>query len=166
MKRFYIFLIIVVSIIFLDLLTKELAEKLLEDKNITLIPGFFDLTLVWNRGAAFGILAQAPEFVRKLVLIFASFLAVIIAVFYAYKKQNSLHPIQLYALALISGGALGNLYDRIFLGAVRDFIDWHIKSYHWPAFNIADSAITLGIVMFVFYELFFKKRKKEEAVPP
>ncbi len=169
MKRFYIFLVIVFSVIFLDILTKELAERFLADKNITLIPGFFDLTLVWNRGAAFGILAQAPEFVRKLVLIFASLIAVLVAIIYAYKKQNSLHPIQLYALALISGGALGNLYDRIFLGAVRDFIDWHIKNYHWPAFNIADSAITLGIVMFVVYEIFFKKKKKGiegETIPP
>ncbi len=160
MRRFYLFLLIVFSVVFLDLFTKEIAERYLANRDITIIPGFFDLTLVWNRGAAFGILAQAPDFVRKLILIFASLIAVIIAVFYAYKKQGSLHPVQLYALALISGGALGNLYDRIFIGAVRDFIDWHIKSYHWPAFNIADSAITLGIAMFVFYEIFLKKKKK------
>ena len=164
MKRFHKFLLVSTGVIFLDLLTKEIAVKVLFNKDITIIPGFFDLTLVWNRGAAFGVLAQAPEFVRKLILIFASALAVLVAIIYAYKKQDKLHPIQLYALALISGGAIGNLYDRIFIGAVRDFIDIHIKQYHWPAFNIADISISLGIILFVSYELFFKSRwvKKEE----
>jgi signal peptidase II len=164
LKKFHIFLLISAGVVFLDLLTKEIAVKVLSDKDISIIPGFFDLTLVWNRGAAFGILAQAPEVVRKLILVFASALAVVIAFVYAYKKQDKLHPIQLYSLALISGGAIGNLYDRIFIGAVRDFIDVHIKQYHWPAFNIADTSITFGIILFVSYELFFKSRwtKREE----
>jgi len=164
LKRFHKFLLVSGAIVFIDLLTKEIAVRVLEKKDITIIPGFLDLTLVWNRGAAFGFLAQAPEFVRKLILIFASALAVIIAIIYAYKKQDKLHPLQFYALALISGGAIGNLYDRIFIGAVRDFIDIHIKQYHWPAFNIADISISLGIILFVSYELFFKSRwvKKEE----
>ncbi len=158
MKNFQKFLFISLVVIFLDLLTKSIAAKLLFNHDITLIPGFFDLTLVWNKGAAFGVLGQAPEFVRKLVLIFASGIAVIVAIIYSYKKRDQLHQIQLYALALITGGAIGNLYDRIFLGAVRDFIDIHIKNYHWPAFNIADSSITIGITLFVFYEIFFKSR--------
>ena len=158
MKNFQKFLFISLVVIFLDLLTKSIAVKLLFNHDITLIPGFFDLTLVWNKGAAFGVLGQAPEFVRKLVLIFASGIAVIVAIIYSYKKRDQLHQIQLYALALITGGAIGNLYDRIFLGAVRDFIDIHIKNYHWPAFNIADSSITIGIILFVFYEIFFKSR--------
>ncbi len=158
MKRFHKFLAVSLVVVFLDLLTKVIAVKVLFKKDITVIPGFFDFTLVWNRGAAFGVLAEAPEIVRKLILIFASGIAVLVAIFYAYKKQDKLHPVQLYSLALITGGAIGNLYDRIFIGAVRDFIDIHIKNYHWPAFNIADSAITLGIVLFVSYEIFFKRK--------
>jgi len=158
LKRFHKFLAVSLVVVFLDLLTKVIAVKVLFKKDITVIPGFFDFTLVWNRGAAFGVLAEAPEIVRKLILIFASGIAVLVAIFYAYKKQDKLHPVQLYSLALITGGAIGNLYDRIFIGAVRDFIDIHIKNYHWPAFNIADSAITLGIVLFVSYEIFFKRK--------
>ncbi len=160
MKRFYTFIGVSSFIFFLDLLTKHIAAEILKNKTITIIPGFLDFTLVWNRGAAFGILADAPEFVRKLVLIFASGIAVIIAVLYAYKKQDKLNFIQFLSLALITGGALGNLYDRIFIGAVRDFIDIHIKQYHWPAFNIADMSISIGIFLFIVYEIFFKKKER------
>ncbi|RMD46911.1 MAG: signal peptidase II [Aquificota bacterium] len=158
MKNFQKFLFVSLIVIFLDLLTKSIAAKVLSNQDISVIPGFFDLTLVWNRGAAFGVLGHAPEFVRKLILIFASGIAVVVAIIYSYKKRDQLHPVQLFSLALITGGAIGNLYDRIFLGAVRDFIDIHIKNYHWPAFNIADSSITIGIAMFVIYEIFFKSR--------
>ncbi len=163
MKPFYRFLLVAGAVLTADLITKEIAERVLIGRDITLIPGFFDLTLVWNKGAAFGILANASEAVRKLILIFASLIAVIITVIFTYKKQRDLHPMQIYSLALITGGALGNLYDRIFIGAVRDFIDWHIKQYHWPAFNIADTSITLGIAIFIFYELFLKKKEKGES---
>jgi len=158
-RKFITFLFIAFSVIFLDLLTKYLAEQYLTGKVITIIPNFFDLVLVWNRGAAFGILATAPEIVRKLILIFASLIAAILTIIYAYVKRNELSKLELFALALISGGALGNLYDRIFLGAVRDFLDFHVYNHHWPAFNIADSAITIGILLFLFNELFLKKKK-------
>lgn len=159
MSRFKNFVGLTVLIIVLDLITKYIAEKYLYGKTLTIIDGFFDLILIWNRGAAFGVLAAAPEIVRILILIIASVLAVIITVLYAYKNRDKLSNLQFYSLALISGGALGNLYDRIFLGKVRDFLDFHIGNYHWPAFNIADSSITVGIVLFIIYELFFKKKK-------
>ena len=158
MSNFTKFTIVVVLIIFTDLLTKELSEIFLENRNIIVIPNFFDLTLVWNKGAAFGILAQAPEWIRKLVLIGASTIAAIATIAYAYFKQLQLSKIELYSLALIAGGAIGNLYDRAFLGKVRDFIDWHIFQYHWPAFNIADASITIGIIGFIFNELYLKKK--------
>ncbi len=158
-KRLILFFGIVIGVIGLDLFTKELAVRYLSNiERVIIIPNYFDLTLVWNRGAAFGILGQAPEFIRKLILIGASSIAAILTIAYAYFKNTRLSTFELVALALIAGGAIGNLYDRIFIGKVRDFIDVHIYSYHWPAFNIADSAITIGIVLFVVYELFFRKR--------
>ncbi|WP_029522826.1 signal peptidase II [Persephonella sp. KM09-Lau-8] len=158
-KRLILFFGIVVGVIGLDLITKELAVRYLSDiERVIIIPNYFDLTLVWNRGAAFGIFGQAPEYIRKLILIGASSVAAILTIAYAYFKNTRLSTFELVALALIAGGAIGNLYDRIFIGKVRDFIDVHIHSYHWPAFNIADSAITVGIGLFIIYELFFKKR--------
>ena len=161
MKNFYKFLLVVFFIIGLDLITKELAVRLFSDKDFIVIPNFFNFTLVWNKGAAFGILADAPLWVRKLILIFASLIAALATILYAYAKQNKLSKLELYSLALIAGGALGNLYDRIFLGQVRDFIDWHIFQYHWPAFNLADAAITIGIFLFAFNELYLKNKLKQ-----
>ncbi len=164
MNRFRTFLIVVLTVIVVDLLTKLIAEKYLADKVITIIPGFFDLTLVWNRGAAFGIIANAPEFVRKLILIGASTIAALATFIYAYKAKDRLSKFEFYSLALIAGGAIGNLYDRFLIGAVRDFLDFHIYEHHWPAFNIADASITIGIMAFLFNELYLKpvKRKKEK----
>ncbi len=159
MTNFQKFIAIVVFIVVLDLFTKWLAVKILGVKTITLIPGFLNLTVVWNKGAAFGIFAQAPEYMRKLILIGASSIAAIVTVFYAYKNSNKLSKVEFYSLALIAGGAIGNLYDRVFLGSVRDFIDFYIGKYHWPAFNVADACITIGIAGFVIYELFIKRKK-------
>ena len=158
-KRLILFFGIVIGVIGLDLITKELAVEYLSDiERVILIPNYFDLTLVWNRGAAFGIFGQAPEYIRKLILIGASSVAAVLTIAYAYLRNAKLSTFELVALALIAGGAIGNLYDRIFIGRVRDFLDVHIYSHHWPAFNIADSAITVGIGLFVVYELFFRKR--------
>ncbi|MBK3331961.1 signal peptidase II [Persephonella atlantica] len=158
-KKFLIFLVISLSVIGIDLLTKKIiTDYLIRNGNVSIIPGFFDLTLVWNRGAAFGIFGDAPEYIRKLILIGASSVAAVVAFIYAYIKSSKLSYWEIISLALIAGGAVGNLYDRIFIGAVRDFFDFYIKNHHWPAFNIADSAITIGIAGFVVYELFFKKK--------
>ncbi len=159
MTAFQRFIALVLFIVLVDQFTKWAAVKFIGVGSITIIPGILDLTIVWNKGAAFGILAQAPEYVRKLVLIGASSVAAVATIIYAYKKSNHLSKIEFYSLAFIAGGAIGNLYDRLFLGSVRDFIDFHIGKYHWPAFNIADTAITIGIIGFVLSELFLKKRK-------
>ncbi len=157
-KRFLKFCVVALSILILDLITKELAEKYLANKVIPIIPNFFNLVLVWNKGMAFGLLGDAPEILRFLTLIIATLLIIIITILYAYKNINNLPKPQFYSLALITGGALGNLYDRLFIGKVRDFLDFYIGNYHWPAFNIADSSITVGVIIFVSYEIFFKKR--------
>lgn len=159
-RKIYVYFGIVLSIVILDLITKNIAQTYLADKVISVIPGFFNLVLVWNTGAAFGILGQAPELVRKLILIGSSTVAALITTFYVIKKHSSLSWLEVFSLSLIAGGAIGNLYDRFFIGAVRDFLDFYIYNHHWPAFNVADASISLGMALFLFMEVYYKKRHK------
>ncbi len=131
--------IITLSILFTDQLTKLLViQNLLLNQSVPLIKGIFHLTLIRNRGAAFGILKnQAPLF------IFISIFAVILI--YSALRNNKHKKYSFYniSLALILSGALGNLIDRLRLGYVIDFLDFRI----WPVFNVADSAITVGAIL-------------------
>ncbi len=162
MKNFTKFLITVIVIIIADLITKNIAVVILSEKSITIIPNILDLTLVWNKGAAFGIFAHSEEWLRKLILLGASSIAALATGLYAYIKRYEISKLETVLLGLIAGGALGNLYDRFFIGKVRDFIDFHILNYHWPAFNVADASITVGIVGFIFNEIYLKKRLKDK----
>jgi len=113
-----------------------------------IIPGFFDLVYVTNTGAAFGFLAGSKTWLRQAFFVGVAIVALIVIVF-AYghlKKQGRLF---VYALGLIAGGAVGNLIDRLRFGSVVDFLDFYLGSYHWPAFNAADSAITVGVALFL-----------------
>lgn len=157
-KKYLLFWGVFFFVIILDLLAKEIAEKVLADKTIQVIPNLFDLTLVWNKGAAFGILSEAPEYIRKIFLLGSSLIAAVVVILYFIKSKEKLSNLEVFSLALIGGGSLGNLYDRLFLGQVRDFLDFYVKDYHWPAFNIADASITIGIGLFLFYELYYKKK--------
>ncbi len=130
---------IVCSILFLDQLTKFLVTKnLFLNQSAPLIKGVFHLTLIHNRGAAFGILKnQSPLF------IFASIFVIILIYFSLKNDRQRKRSIYSVSLSLILSGALGNLIDRIFLGYVIDFLDFRI----WPVFNVADSAITIGAIL-------------------
>ena len=141
--------IIVASILFLDQLTKFLVvNNLALHKPVILIKGVFYLTLVYNRGAAFGLLKnQIPVFI--VASIFA------IALIFLNLKNSKSRQLSLYnvSLYLILSGALGNLIDRVFFGYVIDFLDFRV----WPVFNIADSAITVGAVLLGWTILFNDK---------
>lgn len=138
--------IIVTAILFFDQLSKFILTKYLAlNQSIPVINGVFHLTLIYNRGAAFGILRnQVPLFI--VTSIFA-----VILIYFAIKK-NSRRKLYSLALCLILAGALGNLADRLFFGYVIDFLDFRI----WPVFNLADSAITIGAVL-LSWEILFKK---------
>lgn len=132
-----------------DRVTKFLAVELLRSPLI-LIPGVLDLRIAENRGAAFSIFSGSSEPVRKLFLIVLPVLVVLGIFLYSFKNRPS-PPVQL-SLGLIAGGALGNLYDRIIYGKVVDFIDFHVGSWHYPTFNIADVAVSLGVlILLLFY---------------
>ena len=111
---------------------------------------FFDLVMAWNRGVSFGIGNNAGEWNA---LILSALALVIVAVMVVWLKKAEGVLLQL-ALGGIIGGALGNVIDRLRFGAVADFLDVHLAGYHWPAFNVADSAITVGAVILVFDSLF------------
>ena len=132
-----------------------------EQHNI--IPGFFNLVYVTNTGAAFGFLAGEKSWLRQVFFIGVAIAALGVIVF-AYghlKKQGRLF---VYALGLIAGGAVGNLIDRLRYGSVIDFLDFYLGSYHWPAFNAADSAITVGVGLFMLGTLLqhFTERRQNK----
>ncbi len=124
-------------------------------QSIPVIPGFFSLTHLHNPGGAFGFLAQQSSGIRQMVFIVLSSVAIFL-IFYFYRRTPRSHPLLAGGFALILGGAIGNLIDRIRFGEVVDFLDFYIGRYHWPAFNLADSAITIGIVIFIVHILLNK----------
>ncbi|MCG2713704.1 MAG: signal peptidase II [Candidatus Omnitrophica bacterium] len=139
-------LIIITCVIFLDQLTKYLALKFLElNTPVSLIKNFLYLTLVHNRGAAFGLFKN-----QLLIFVLISIFAIVLILFYLKAKKNSL--LSRLAFSMILGGAIGNLIDRLRFGYVIDFLDFRV----WPVFNLADSAITIA-ALFLTWELLLKK---------
>lgn len=153
MKRNYLlFVITVLVIVVLDQVTKIYIDTHMTlHESIPVVQGFFNITYVRNPGAAFGFLADASPTVRALFLIGVSILASGLIVYYIVKMKTE-DILLTYGMSLILGGAVGNLIDRIRLGEVIDFLDVYISTYHWPAFNVADSAVTVGAVI-LFYKL-------------
>ncbi len=113
-------------------------------ESVTVIKGFFELTNVRNTGAAFSMLADAGDGFR-LPFLLATTAGAILILLYFMRKARVEDTLVVTALAMILGGALGNLTDRLLYGYVIDFINWHIGEHYWPAFNIADSGITVGV---------------------
>ncbi len=138
------YLLVAVGVFLLDRLTKLVIESavMLYDTR-TVIPGFFQIVHAKNTGIAFGLFADAPASTRTFVLVFLSGLA-LAGVGALWWASNPVSGRACTALSLILGGALGNLFDRVRYGGVVDFLDFHVGSYHWPAFNVADSAIVVG----------------------
>jgi signal peptidase II len=144
-----IYLYTLLGVLFADLTTKELAESFLSDRSYGPLP-FLKLFLIYNRGAAFGIFADMPDWIRLPLLILTPVVA--FGITYILSKRSG-SPLFAFAMGLIGGGALGNLYDRLFLGKVRDFIHLHIGEYYWPAFNVADASITTAILIILWGQL-------------
>lgn len=134
-------------VLVLDLITKHLAlERLPPGRPVAVIDGFFSLTLVMNPGLAFGMLAGTPAGWRWLVALLSIAALTVLAVvgLRMLPTGGRFTPL---ALGLIFGGAVGNLIDRARFGAVVDFLDFYWRGYHWPAFNVADASISVGVVV-------------------
>ena len=129
------------AIIVADRLTKILVLEAFAPGESRPVTGFFNLVLVFNKGAAFSFLAWAPGWQTPLFMAIALVAAAVVSVLLLRRPGR---PLFSGGLALILGGALGNLWDRIAWGHVVDFLDFHAAGWHWPAFNVADSAITVG----------------------
>jgi len=143
-------------VVALDQITKIVVLKTMAlHQSIVVIPGFFSLTHIHNPGGAFGFMADQNQTVRVLLFIVAA-LAALGLIFYFYRKTPPSLPVLSVGLALIFGGAVGNLIDRIRFGLVIDFLDFYIGEMHWPAFNVADSAVFIGMSIFIFHILFRK----------
>ncbi len=146
-----------VVVIALDQWTKVLAVSGLHlFESVAVIP-FFNLTLMHNEGAAFSFLGDASGWKRWFLSAIALAMSIVIIVWtWRIPRHEILRPM---CLSLILGGALGNLYDRLTLGYVIDFIDWYVGDWHWPAFNIADAAISIGAVTYIIHGLIVGDRQ-------
>jgi signal peptidase II len=155
------FYLIALGIILLDRATKlVIIQTLRLGQGIPVIPGFFDIVFVLNPGAAFGLLATLSDPVRNPLFILISILAVVLIVFYHTRYLRS-HRLVSLALGLVLGGAVGNLIDRLYYGMVVDFLDVHAGPYHWPAFNVADSAISVGVSLIILDMLLDWRRERK-----
>lgn len=135
-------------LVVIDQLTKfYIDSNFVLYQSLEVISGYFNITYIRNSGVAFGILSGFKGIVSQIIFIFISLIA-ISAIIIIYRGTDDKMIFSRISLSLILSGAIGNMIDRIFRGGeVIDFLDFHWKSYHWPAFNIADSCITIGVIL-------------------
>ena len=157
LKKFIIGVILILFLtILLDQLTKYIAFIVLfKEKQVLIINHYLNFIPVWNDGISFGMLQGYGNFGRVSFIIIALIISVWIII---YSKK--LNTIGFIGYNMIAGGAIGNVIDRVIHGKVVDFIDFHYKEYHWPAFNMADSFIFIGVLLFIYSELIVSKGKK------
>ena len=137
-------------VVLLDQVTKITMTRLLSYGQVEYVNHYVNLVMVYNKGAAFSFLSDQSGWQRY----FFSALAAAVSIFIVWMlNRNANARLFCWSLSLILGGAIGNLIDRVAYGHVIDFLDFHVNAWHWPAFNIADSAITIGAALFVLDEL-------------
>lgn len=158
MPRFASWLGLAALVIVLDQISKlRVLSALKYGERIEVTP-FFNLVLVFNPGAAFSFLSDAGGWQRWFFVVLALAVSVWLTLLIRQHASERLLPL---AAALILGGALGNVIDRIRFGAVVDFVDVHAAGWHWPAFNVADSAISVGVALLIWQQLFCAAKEKE-----
>ena len=159
-KSFIINSLLVFSIFLLDRLSKiyviYLDKKFLGSEIFS--SKFLNIVLVWNEGIAFGLFSFDENYLYNILTIII--LLIIIIIFFMMIRNKG---IKKYSLLMILGGALGNFYDRIFYGAVPDFIDFHISNFHWFIFNFADIFITIGVIFMIIFE-FIGNNNEESTI--
>jgi len=158
-RKYWVLLILCVWTLSFDQWTKHMVQKSLPfHQTVAVVPGFFNLTHVRNPGGAFGIFGGEKGGLGSLLFVVVSLLAIGILLVLMLRVREG-EEIYSLSYSLVLSGAIGNLIDRLQYGEVIDFLDFHLFSIHWPAFNIADSAICIGIGLMAF-ELLAQDRKK------
>jgi len=157
-KHFYINLSLVFFIFISDRLSKiyVINESTKNSNDYILESKYLNIRLIWNEGVAFGLFSFDDKVLYHSLTLLISI--IILVIFYMIITNSGLKK---YSLILVIGGALGNFYDRIFFGAVPDFIDFHINNFHWFIFNLADIFITLGILFMIVLEIFDKNNNEK-----
>ena len=160
-KNFYISFLIVALIYFLDRLSKIYVIQL--DKNNfgseIFNSSYLNIVLIWNKGIAFGLFSFNETHLYNILTLIISII-IIIVIIMSLRTQG----FKRYSLLMVVGGALGNLYDRIFFNAVPDFIDFHIGEFHWFIFNVADMFISLGVIFMILYELIDNNKNNDQKI--
>jgi len=135
-------------VVALDQISKWLLIRLLQPfESIPVLSGLFNIVHVRNRGMAFGLLNRSDGVQWRMILLIGASLAAIVVLVWWLARLKPGEKLMAFALSLVLGGAVGNLIDRLAHGEVIDFLDFYVGSYHWPAFNVADAAITTGTIL-------------------
>mgnify|MGYP000958515492 CR=1 FL=1 len=152
-------LIIILFIFLIDRVSKIYILKIAELENIVdiYITSYLNFYLIWNNGIAFGLLSSNENLIYNIIT-----LAIIIIIIVVLIMLVNTKGFRKYCLISVAGGAIGNLFDRIYYSAVPDFIDFHINDIHWFIFNVADIFITIGIICLIFEEIFVNNKKNEK----
>jgi signal peptidase II len=159
MRKTLPYFVLVVLILVVDQITKAaVAQNIALGTSRSIIPGFFNLSHIRNRGAIFGFFSQSSNPLVFILLTLASLGAFSLVVYYFIKVPDSERLLKI-TLSLVIAGALGNLIDRFYKGYVVDFLDFYVGRYHWPSFNVADSCISAGAILLLFI-YFFKRGRK------
>ncbi len=163
MRRYMVLGFVVLTIVVVDQITKDYIDgSMYLHQSISIIPGYFSLTYIRNPGAAFGIMGTTSSGFRLVFFFLTSVLAMGLLVTIFLRLEPGDWWGQL-TIASIFGGAIGNFIDRLLYGEVIDFLDFYINGYHWPAFNVADSAISVGVVSLLL--LFAFEKRKPDLTP-
>jgi signal peptidase II len=146
-------------VVVLDQVTKFWIMATFEEYEVLVIWPVFNLTLVYNTGAAFSFLSDAGGWQRGFFIVIGIVVSVVMVVWLG--RLHAHERLTGYGLALVIGGAVGNLIDRIWLGKVVDFLQWHWEQWYWPSFNLADSAITLGVILLLLDGLLSARKEPD-----
>jgi len=158
-KKTILNLIIILVIFLTDRISKIYIIKIAEVESVVdiYLNSYLNFYLIWNKGIAFGLFSFDENYIYNIITLIIITITIIVLMM-IYKTEG----FKRYSLLFVFGGSLGNIFDRFYYSAVPDFIDFHIKDFHWFIFNVADIFITLGIVCLIFDEIFINNRKHDK----
>ncbi len=160
-KKTILNLIIILVIFLTDRISKIYIIKIAEVESVVdiYLNSYLNFYLIWNKGIAFGLFSFDENYIYNIMTLIIITITIIVLMM-IYKTEG----FKRYSLLFVFGGSLGNIFDRFYYSAVPDFIDFHIKDFHWFIFNVADIFITLGIVCLIFDEIFINNRKHDKII--